>query len=231
MAHVSLPLHKLERPLQWQCIHIDIHENWLVQWPATWPQTSMAFDHSNTGIVGSNPLWDVGVVYIYLYVVLCRQSTTGWSPAQGVFLRDVWQVKMQTKNKNYDYRNVCYWSIRRNGTGNVFTDRKLQARNFSTRKHTLDALQKQRTVPACYHPPRPTNSTTCCFWGSQGFVFCYIGCFASKPYHFLVYLATLCQVCKLQNVERYENAWGPQEIRTTWHHSWCSAETWILWFH
>jgi hypothetical protein len=46
------------------------------------------FAHSNTGIVGSNPvqLMDVCVRLFCVYVVLCVGSglATGWSPVQGV---------------------------------------------------------------------------------------------------------------------------------------------------
>jgi hypothetical protein len=54
------------------------------------------FVRSNTGVVGSNPTWemDVSVRLFCICVVLCigRGLATGWSPAQGV-LPNVYRIK------------------------------------------------------------------------------------------------------------------------------------------
>jgi hypothetical protein len=63
---------------------------------AAWCKAWTAFARSNTGIVGSNPTWDMNVcVRLFcVCVVLCAASglLTGWSPVQEV-LPTMWKIK------------------------------------------------------------------------------------------------------------------------------------------
>jgi hypothetical protein len=67
---------------------------------ATRSKAWTVLDHSNAGIVGSNPTpgMDVCVRLFYVYVVLCVGSglATDWSPVQGV-LPTVYRIKKLKK--------------------------------------------------------------------------------------------------------------------------------------